>query len=109
MKQQQLIPDDEWNWRRYFSRQMLAQAESDEKNGFVDDFHEYPDGKGARCVTARGFHVEVYTIPTTPEELEAYPDWNYLRGGILSVSRNTLPGSFSAFRASMNLWENCLA
>ena len=87
MQQQQMFPDVTWNWRKYFSRQLLSLGESDEKNGYVDIFQSSPDGKSAGCITIRGFHADVHRAPTTPEELADYPDWNLLRGGMYNEGR----------------------
>lgn len=87
MQQQQMFPDVTWNWREYFSRQLLSLGESDEKNGYVDIFQSSPDGKSASCITIRGFHADVRRAPTTPEELADYPDWNLLRGGMYNEGR----------------------
>lgn len=70
-----------WNWRAFFTQQVVAQGESDEREGKIADFQADPDGHWARGRTASGFLIKVQQVPTDFDDYLDTPGWDKLKTG----------------------------
>ena len=63
----------EWNWRNYFTRNVISLAEEDVRHGKIVNFILDPAGHWAQAETVNGFRVAIKDVPVSMAEYRKYP------------------------------------
>ncbi len=78
-----------WDWRRFFTSNVVSQGEKDERDGRVVEFQADPAGHWATGRTVNGFRIEVQNVPREYEEYLETPAWDQLKVGYYATGKRS--------------------